>query len=67
MPDKYQDITFLVYKDKAGEFRWKLRGRNWEPLADSGEGYKNKSDCMSAIKIIQRDAADSSIIDQTTK
>jgi uncharacterized protein YegP (UPF0339 family) len=65
MPDKYSDITFVVYKDAAKEFRWRLMGRNWEILGDSGEGYKNKSDCLHAIGIIRRDAADSSVLDRT--
>jgi uncharacterized protein YegP (UPF0339 family) len=65
VPDKYQDITFVVYKDAKGEFRWRLKGRNWETLGDSGEGYKNHADCLSAIGIIRRDAAASSILDQT--
>lgn len=67
VPDKFNDITFIVYKDAKGEFRWRLKGRNWETLGDSGEGYVNKSDCLHAIGIVKRDAAASSTLDQTVK
>jgi uncharacterized protein YegP (UPF0339 family) len=47
---------FEVYKDKAGEFRWRLKSANGTQIASSGEGYKDKSGCMNGIKAVQRDA-----------
>ena len=38
-----------VYKDKKGEWRWRVRARNGRVLADSGEGYKRKRQCVHAI------------------
>jgi uncharacterized protein len=64
---KYDDITFVIYKDAKGEFRWRLRGKNWEILADSGEGYVRHESCLYAINLIQAEAGRSSIIDQTKK
>ena len=32
-----------VYKDEAGEFRWRRKNEQGEPRSDSGEGYKNHS------------------------
>src|SRR5205814_9759842 len=39
---KKSDATFEVYKDKAGEFRWRLKTTNQQVIASSGEGYKEK-------------------------
>jgi uncharacterized protein YegP (UPF0339 family) len=29
-----------IYKDKAGEWRFKVQGANWKTIAVSEEGYK---------------------------
>ncbi len=31
-----------VYKDKRGEWRWRVKTRNGKLVAEGGEGYKNK-------------------------
>jgi uncharacterized protein YegP (UPF0339 family) len=50
-------LTFEVYKDAKGEFRWRLKATNSEPIANSGEGYKAKSDCLHAIDLIKEGAS----------
>ena len=35
-----------VYKDDAGEFRWRLRAMNGKIVADSAEGYARRIDCL---------------------
>lgn len=45
--------SFLIYKDQAGEYRWRLQASNAKVIADSGEGYKNKADCEHGIKLVQ--------------
>ena len=35
-------MTFEVYKDQRGEWRWRLRAKNGKKIADSGEGYKRR-------------------------
>jgi uncharacterized protein len=35
-------MKVTVYRDKSGEYRWKLAAENGEIVADSGEGYKLK-------------------------
>ncbi|HEU4880919.1 MAG TPA: DUF1508 domain-containing protein [Longimicrobium sp.] len=42
-------MKYCTYQDKAGEWRWYLQAANGKRLADSGEGYKNKQDCLDAI------------------
>ena len=33
------------YRDRAGEWRWRLKARNGRILADSAEGYTRYRDC----------------------
>ena len=42
-------MKFHIYRDKAGEWRWRLVARNGRIRADSGEGYTRKFDCERAI------------------
>lgn len=35
----------VIYKDEAGEWRWRREAANGEPVSNSGEGYKNLADC----------------------
>jgi uncharacterized protein YegP (UPF0339 family) len=46
-------MIYWVYSDRAGEWRWYLVAANGRKIADSGEGYKNKSDCLSAINLVK--------------
>jgi len=36
---------FEIYKDKAGEYRWKRYAPNGQQVGSSTEGYKKKIDC----------------------
>ena len=47
---------FEVYLDKKGEWRWRLVAPNNRIIANSGEGYKWKVDCLDAIKLIKKHA-----------
>ena len=53
---------FEVYKDSAGEFRFRLKARNGQVIA-TGEGYKTKAGVLNGIDSIKRNAADAAIID----
>lgn len=44
-----------VYKDEAGEYRWRRKSRNGKILSDSGEGYKRRSDCLKQAIRCNRD------------
>lgn len=54
---------FEIYKDKAGEFRFRFKASNGEAMFGS-EGYKSKSSAMSAIESIKKNAAGASVDDQ---
>lgn len=49
-------LTIEVYKDKAGEFRFRINAGNGKTLATSGEGYKEKSDAKKAIDALRNDS-----------
>ena len=52
---------FEVYKDKAGEFRFRLKARNGEIIL-TGESYKAKASCLNGIDSIRRNAPDSPVV-----
>ncbi len=41
-----------IFEDKRGEWRWRLISSNGRIVADSGEGYKNKSECYKRLSEI---------------
>ena len=45
--------TFQVYRDAGGEWRWRLVAGNDRVIADSGEGYKDKQDCLHGIELVK--------------
>lgn len=49
---------FELYRDKAGEFRFRLKASNGEILLSS-EGYKERSGALNGIQSVQTNAADS--------
>ena len=59
--DKKSAATFEVYKDKAGEFRWRLRMTNTKVIATSGEGYASKRACEDAIESVKKNAPDAPV------
>ena len=48
---------FELYKDKAGEFRFRLKAGNGENILAS-EGYKDKAGAENGIASVRKNAAD---------
>lgn len=46
---------FECYKDKAGEFRFRLKAGNGETILSS-EGYSSKSSCTNGIESVRKNA-----------
>jgi uncharacterized protein YegP (UPF0339 family) len=44
---------FEVYEDKKKEWRFRIVASNGRIIADSGEGYHNKKDCLENIESIE--------------
>ncbi len=49
--------TFEIYKDKAGEFRFRLKSGDGNNLLGS-EGYKAKTGCTNGIESVKKNASD---------
>ncbi len=48
--------AFEVYEDAAGTYRWRLRRRNGNVLADSGQGYADRRGAIEGIHGVKRNA-----------
>ena len=48
---------FECYKDKAGEFRFRLKASNGNNILSS-EGYKSKSGCTNGIESVRKNSQD---------
>ena len=46
-------MKYELYKDTAGEWRWRLKASNGQIIATGGEGYKNKGDCEHGIALVK--------------
>lgn len=54
-------LKFELYKDKADEFRWRLKAANGAVLATPGQGYKAKADAKNSIEVVKKAATDAKI------
>ncbi len=48
---------FEIYKDKGGEFRFRLKAGNGEKILAS-EGYKEKSSAVNGVEAVRKNAPD---------
>lgn len=48
---------FEAYKDKAGEYRFRLKAANGQIILAS-EGYKERAGCDNGIESVKKNAAD---------
>ncbi len=58
--------TFELYRDKAGEYRWRLRHENGNIIADSGQGYTTKDNAKNGIDSVKENSPDARVEDRTT-
>jgi uncharacterized protein YegP (UPF0339 family) len=56
---------FEIYKDKSGEFRWRLTHTNGNIIADSGQGYKAKEDAVNGISSLKENVPGAIVEDKT--
>jgi len=50
------NAAFEIYDDAGGEWRWRLRHRNGNIVADSGEGYASRSNAVEAVTTVKTNA-----------
>jgi len=56
---------FECYKDKAGEFRFRLKSSNGNTILSS-EGYKSKASCDNGIESVRKNSQDPDRFVKTT-
>ncbi|ACM58218.1 HVO_2922 family protein [Halorubrum lacusprofundi] len=61
--DGNPNATFELYEDAAEEYRWRLRHRNGNIIADSGEGYASESNARDAIGRVREYAPDADVLE----
>ncbi|WP_254272899.1 HVO_2922 family protein [Haloarcula marina] len=54
--------TFEMYADKAGKYRWRLRHRNGNVIADSAQGYSSRQKAMQGLRSVQTNAAGGAVV-----
>jgi uncharacterized protein YegP (UPF0339 family) len=57
-------LTFEVYKDAGGKFRWRCKNADGDNLGMASKGYEAKADCMKTIEAIKSGAAGAKVDDQ---
>jgi len=61
-------LIFKLYKDRRGEWRWRLLSRNGRIVATSGEGYKRRGAALKMIRwILEGGASDDFVVEAEGK
>ena len=50
----FTSVDHLLYKDKKGEWRWRIKAKNGKIICSSSEGYVRKIDAKKNIKLIYK-------------
>lgn len=48
------NLTFEAFRTRKKEWRWRLRAANGKIIANSGESYRRRIDCMAAIRMVKQ-------------
>lgn len=54
---------FEIYKDKKGEFRFRLKATNGQIIA-VGEGYTTLANCLNGVESVKKNAVDAEIVEE---
>ena len=57
--------TFELYEDAGEEWRWRLRHRNGNIIADGAEGYASKQKATQGLESVKRNADGAYLLDKT--
>lgn len=70
-------MKFEVYRENSlsllaqglggSDWRWRLRADNGLIIATSGEGYRNKSDCLHGIGLVTSTSIATTVYDETER
>lgn len=53
---------FHVYKDRAGEWRWRLVHRNGNIIATSGAGYSSRQNAENGLRSVMKNAPGADVV-----
>lgn len=42
-----------IYRDSAGQYRWRMQARNGRIIADSAEGYASRRNAIRAAETVR--------------
>ncbi|NLV10358.1 DUF1508 domain-containing protein [Halomicrobium mukohataei] len=59
--------TFELYEDRGGKYRWRLRHRNSNIIADSAQGYSRRVDAQNGIESVRRNALGGALVELETE
>ncbi len=51
-----EKLTFEIYQDAGGEYRWRLKAGNGEILATPGQSFKTKASCQESVERLKKNA-----------
>lgn len=54
-------MQFEIYKDSAGEWRWRLLALNGKIIGDSAEGYNKRSHAFQMVATIMAGADEADV------
>lgn len=58
------NAKFIVYKDKADKYRWRLVSPNGKETASSGQHFASHYDAKRAAEEVKEHAATADIVDE---
>lgn len=61
---KYPTPKLKVYRDRKGDWRWRLIATNGRILADCGQGYTRRTDAVNGAYLTEGALQASTVIDR---
>ncbi len=58
-----EGVHFEIYKDTAGEYRFRLKDGD-TLLCSSGKGYEKKADCQKIVDAIKAGAGKAKVVEE---
>ena len=66
-PDEAQSLAqFEVYQARDEEWRWRLRHRNGNIIASSGEGYTRKHNALKGLRSVMANSPNAAVTEEFT-
>lgn len=60
-------MYFDLYKDSAGQWRWRLVASNGKTVGDSGESYTSKANAENGITLLKQGAATAPVYERSAR